>query len=66
MDIKSMTLTELTEYIVAKGYPKFRAKQIYEWCHVKVVRDVNEMNNLPKDIREDLKEDFISLEIVER
>lgn len=66
MDIKSMTLTELTEYIVAKGYPKFRAKQIYDWCHVKVVRDVNEMNNLPKDIREDLKEDFISLEIVER
>jgi len=61
-----MTLTELTEYIVAKGYPKFRAKQIYDWCHVKVVRDVNEMNNLPKDIREDLKEDFISLEIVER
>ncbi len=66
MDIKSMTLTELTEYIVAKGYPKFRAKQIYDWCHVKVVRDVNEMNNLPKDIREDLREDFISLEIVER
>jgi len=66
MDIKSMTLTELTEYIVAKGYPKFRAKQIYDWCHVKVVRDMNEMNNLPKDIREDLKEDFISLEIVER
>lgn len=66
MDIKSMTLSELTEYIVSKGYPKFRAKQIYDWCHVKVVRKVDEMNNIPKDLRENLQKDFVSLEIVER
>lgn len=66
MDIKSMTLIELTEYITEQGYPKFRAKQIYEWCHTKLVRDVEEMKNLPKDMREKIKNDFISLEIVER
>lgn len=65
MDIKSMTLTELTEYMITSGYPKFRAKQIYDWCHVKLVRDVEEMKNLPKDIRENLQEGFVSLEIVE-
>ncbi len=66
MDIKSMTLSELTEYMTAQGYPKFRAKQIYDWCHVKVVRSVDEMNNLPKDMREHIKEHFISLHVVER
>ncbi|MBE5941951.1 MAG: 23S rRNA (adenine(2503)-C(2))-methyltransferase RlmN [Lachnospiraceae bacterium] len=66
MDIKSMTLLELTEYIEKLGYPKFRAKQIYDWCHVKLVRDVDEMKNLPKEIREGIKNDFVSLEVVEQ
>ncbi len=66
MDIKSMTLAELTEYVTEQGYPKFRAKQIYEWCHKKLVRDVEDMKNLPRDIKEKIKEDFISLEILER
>lgn len=66
MDIKSMTLSELTECVKEKGYPGFRAKQIYDWCHVKLVRSVEEMNNIPKDIRAWLAEDFVSLEIVER
>lgn len=65
MDIKSMALSELTDYITKRGYPKFRAKQIYEWSHVKMVRTVEEMKNLPKDIREWIKEDFVSLEMVE-
>ncbi|MBQ9983129.1 MAG: 23S rRNA (adenine(2503)-C(2))-methyltransferase RlmN [Lachnospiraceae bacterium] len=60
-----MTLSELTEYIVSKGYPKFRAKQIYEWCHVKVVRNVNEMSNLPKDMKAFLADSLVSLEVVE-
>lgn len=66
MDIKSMTLSELTDYITENGYPKFRAKQIYDWCHVKLVRDTSEMANIPKDLKEVLKKDFISLEVVER
>lgn len=66
MDIKSMTLAELTEYITNQGYPAFRAKQIYEWCHVKLVRHVEEMHNLPKKIREKIAGDTIFLEMVER
>lgn len=66
MDIKSMTLSELTDAIIQKGYPKFRAKQIYNWMHVKLVRNVEEMKNVPKDIRQWIAEDFISLEVVER
>ena len=50
-DIKSMTLNELTEYIVNNGYPKFRGKQLYEWMHVKLCRSVEEMTNIPKELK---------------
>ena len=66
MDIKSMTLSELTDAIIQKGYPKFRARQIYDWMHVNLVRNVDEMKNVPKDIRQWIAEDFVSLEVVER
>lgn len=66
MDIKSMTLAELTKYIEEQGYPRFRAKQIYDWCHVKLVRNVEEMTNIPKEIRQRLSEGFVTLEAVER
>ncbi len=61
-----MTLQELTNYISEKGYPRFRAKQIYDWCHVKMVRDVEEMKNLPKEMREWIREDWVALEVVSR
>ncbi|RAZ56576.1 23S rRNA (adenine(2503)-C(2))-methyltransferase RlmN [Campylobacter hyointestinalis] len=38
--------------------PKFRAKQIYEWIYKKNARSFDEMSNLPKDIRENLKSEF--------
>ena len=37
-DIKSMTLEELEDFTVnVLGEKKFRAKQMYEWMHVKMV-----------------------------
>lgn len=66
MDVKSMTLSELTEAVIKEEYPKFRAKQIYDWFHVKLCRSVEEMSNVPKDIRQWLAKDFITVEVVER
>ncbi len=65
-DIKSMNLEELTEYIISIGQPKFRAKQLYEWMHVKLVSDVDNMTNLPAVMREYIKTecDFTSLKTV--
>ncbi len=51
IDLKSMTPAELSEYMVSKGYPSFRGKQIYEWIS-KGVTDFSEMKNLPKNIIE--------------
>lgn len=51
-DIKSMTLEELREDLAARGEKPFRAKQMYEWMHVKLARGFEEMTNLSKALRE--------------
>lgn len=55
-DILSMTFSELSDKFNLLGYPKFRAKQVYEWLHKHLVSDYDEMTNLPKNLREELKE----------
>ena len=55
-DIKSMNMSELTEYIISLGEKKFRAKQIYEWIHVKHVESFDEMTNISKKLIQTLKE----------
>lgn len=55
-DIRSMTFEELEGFVVnVLGDKKFRAKQIYEWMHVKLVQRFDEMTNLPKDLRQRLE-----------
>lgn len=67
IDIKSLNFDELKEEIISIGDKAFRAKQIYDWLHVKLVDDIDEMTNLSKDLREKLKENYelISLKVVD-
>ena len=46
LDIKSLYLEELTEKLKEMGQPAFRAKQIFEWLHEKLVENYDEMTNL--------------------
>jgi 23S rRNA (adenine2503-C2)-methyltransferase len=55
-DLKSASYEELADYLVQLGEPPFRAKQLYEWMHVKHVDGLDGMTNLPKSLREKLKE----------
>lgn len=55
-DIKSLNMTELEEFLTEMGQKRFRAKQIYEWLHVKQVDSFEEMTNLSKSLRERLEE----------
>ena len=57
MNLKSMTLGEMTGLFKEMGQPAFRAKQVYTWLH-KGVRSYDEMTNLPKALREQLAEDY--------
>ena len=55
-DIRSYAFEELKTEMEQLGQKAFRAKQIYEWLHVKLVDSFDEMTNLSKDLRETLKE----------
>ncbi len=57
-DIKSMNLEELTALMKENGYPAFRAKQLYRWMHVALVRDYSEMTNIPKAMAQKLSEEY--------
>lgn len=57
MNLKSMTLPELSAVFKELGQPAFRAKQAYAWLH-RGVRSYDEMTNLPKNLREELAERF--------
>ena len=35
VDIKSLDIEQLTEYVVSLGFKSFNAKQIYSWLHQK-------------------------------
>ncbi len=50
MNLKSMTLPELSAVLKDLGQPAFRAKQVYTWLH-KGVRQYSEMTNLPQSLR---------------
>ncbi|MBR2724236.1 MAG: 23S rRNA (adenine(2503)-C(2))-methyltransferase RlmN [Ruminococcus sp.] len=53
-DIKSFDNKELSQFIVEKGYPRFRADQIYDWLHMKMVTSFSQMSNLPKNLIDNL------------
>ena len=55
-DIKSLNLKELTALMEQLGEKGFRAKQIYQWLHVKQVASFDEMTNISKALIEKLKE----------
>lgn len=57
-DIKSMTPSEVSELIVSLGDKKFRAKQIYQWMHQKLVASYDEMTNVPAALRQKLAAEY--------
>ena len=57
MNIKAMTLPEMTAALKEMGEPAFRAKQVYTWLH-RGVRSYDEMTNISKPLRERLSERY--------
>ncbi len=67
-DIRSLTLEDLTAQLVSMGERPFRARQIFNWLHGKYVRDMDQMTNISKELREELKIKFTlnNIKIVEK
>lgn len=59
-----MTFDELTAAVTALGEKPFRAKQIYQWLHVKLVSDFDEMTNLSVALRGKLADNFLLTTLV--
>ena len=57
-DIKSMTLEEVTAQMAALGEKSFRAKQLYDWMHVKLAEGFDDMSSLSIPLRQKLKENY--------
>lgn len=57
-DILSLRLTELEQLLVDSGEKKFRAKQIFQWLHVKRVMDFDKMTDISVQLRQHLKQNF--------
>lgn len=55
-DIKSLPLEQLEQWAVEHGEKKFRAKQLYQWMHVKLVDDPEQMSNLSAAFRQEIRE----------
>lgn len=57
-DIKSLYLSELEQTVRELGLPAFRARQIYQWIHEKLITDFDQMTNIARPLREQLKDHF--------
>ncbi len=58
LDIKSLYKEELKLLLKELGQPAFRAKQVFEWLHGKLAYSYEAMTNLPRELRETLKETY--------
>lgn len=62
-DIRAYTYEQLKEEMESLGEKTFRAKQVYEWLHVKLADHFEEMTNLSKGLRDKLDRDYIILPV---
>jgi 23S rRNA (adenine2503-C2)-methyltransferase len=63
-DIKSLSREELESQFKSWGQPAWRVTQLLEWLYARRATDWDAMTNLPRDLREKLREHF-SLQTLE-
>ena len=62
-NIFSLSLNALEATLENAGFQKFRAKQIYHWLYVRHIDDFDKMDNLPKNLKAYLKENFTTQQV---
>jgi 23S rRNA (adenine2503-C2)-methyltransferase len=56
INLYTLSKLELIDFIVALGYPKFRASQVWDWLYSQYATDFEAMTNLPASLRQALAE----------
>ena len=59
INLAGLRLSEIEKLTEKMGASKFRAKQIHNWIYVKSVSSIDEMTNLSKDFREEMKQQAV-------
>ena len=59
IDIRNLNLETLQEHFTRMDEKSFRAKQVYEWLWKKSSSSFDEMNNISKELRKKLDENFV-------
>ena len=57
--IKGLDLSELTDLCCSQNFPEFRAKQIYHWMYRHNILEISQMTNIPLNIQNHIKENYI-------
>ena len=54
-NLSGLTLKEIEQITDELGATKFRARQIHNWIYLKSVKEIDEMTDLSKKFRDELK-----------
>ncbi|MFH0855681.1 MAG: 23S rRNA (adenine(2503)-C(2))-methyltransferase RlmN [Candidatus Omnitrophota bacterium] len=67
-DIKALNLKALQNNLTSFGFPKYHARQIFNWIYKKGVLDFAQMSDLAQGLRDKLKERFYvsGLEVIDK
>jgi len=57
-DLRAVNTIEFESWMSDSGFPLYRAKQVFQWLHKHRVTSLDEMMNVPLDIRNALHEQF--------
>lgn len=57
-DIRSLTLEEIQDRLKTWNQPAYRARQLLEWVYLRQAGSWDEMTNLPRRLREQLRAEF--------
>lgn len=57
-DIRTLSLPDIEALLLLWDEPRFRARQLYEWLWAKGATDWDAMTNLPKGLRQRLRDTF--------
>ena len=61
LNLLNLDEKEITEYILSLGMKKFYGKQIFNWLHGKLIRNINDMSNISLKDREMLSDNGIMI-----
>lgn len=56
IDLKNLTLEELTDFLAGMGKERFRASQVMRWMYNRMVDDFDAMSDLSKALRTELQQ----------